>query len=156
MAMIRKESLVTVSMDALEASLFEPEALKEIERTRPGYLLEGNEAVRRHYVVSVRRVSSYTEQLADTTAMFEQVKPRHTWIAEIEIGGVEGIWRIPGPVLERIMRLRDAIITEARSKSSKEAAEIRKGERMLATDTNGAASATLEGDDYDHDYDHDC
>ena len=146
MEVIEKVSLVTMKMDTLAASLYEPEMLREIETARPGYLLEDTHPVRRHYVVTVRRVSQYTEQLGDTTKMFDQVKPRHEWVAEVEVGGET--WRIPGDVLTRIIRMRDALISEARSAASREAAEYRKAGKAL---TPAARDFSADPDDYDYD-----
>ena len=116
---IRKEGLVSIEMDTFEAALFAPERLAEIERTRPGYLLQDEYAVRQRYVVEVRRITTLVEGLDGGNAA------RHTWYAEIETGGE--VWRIPGPVLERIIRYRDSLITEGREIAGREQADMRRG-----------------------------
>ena len=117
---IMQEGLVTVAMDSFQASLWAPEHLAEIERNRPGDLLLRDDVVRKRYIVEVRRVSiNDVDHDGNVTG-----KAVHHWTAEIEHEGE--VWRIPGPVLERIISYRDQIISKGRSQAAKEAAEARR------------------------------
>ena len=102
------------------AGLWAPEKLAEIKRTRPGEtLLRGDDLVRKRYIVEVRRITrNATDELGDLTG-----RAVHNWTAEIEHAGQ--IWRLPGPVLERIIQYRDRIITEARAEVGRNAAASR-------------------------------
>lgn len=103
----KRQSLVTIEMDEIEALLFAPEELAEVKAKRPGHLMDiPSDAVTRHYIVSTKRHDS------------------GVWDVEVQCGSEA--MRLPGKVVERIIRQRESIITEQRSVRSQEAAERRK------------------------------
>ena len=106
---------VTVSHDELSASLYEPDALREIVQGRPGFLGQQRESViERHYVVTTRRFG-------------------RRWEAVVETTGTEGVrWEIPTEVLDRLIEHRKLIIAAQRSDRAREAAAMRKGEAVYA------------------------
>ena len=90
----KRESLVTVELDAFQASLFAPEKLKLIQDTTAGILMQNrSDVVQERYVVQVRRID-------------------RTWEYLVAIGSEE--FKIPGKVFDRLMAYRKSIIEEQR------------------------------------------
>ena len=125
MAVIRKKGLVSLVMDEFTASLFAPQQLAELDRTRPGWRFEDDDPICEDYIVEVRRITDNTERSDGGLAA------RHTWMAVIKVNGEE--WRIPGAVLERIIRYREGLINEAKVAAGKEIAELRATRKKPAT-----------------------
>lgn len=96
----KRQSLITVEMDAFQASLFAPEKLKELERTTPGVLAQArDDVIEEQYIVTTRRIQG-------------------TW--EYEVTHVVGDkMRMPAGVIDRFMDQRKAIIKEGRSDTAK-------------------------------------
>ena len=113
----RRRGLVTLEFNELDASLFAPKKLARIMENRPGHALTSSVAVEEHYIVIAHRLDG----------VFDYT---------IEHEGVE--FRIPGPVIDRVIAYREGILKEAR----KLAAE--KGVRTRAA--KAAKAAANEGD----------
>ena len=95
----KRESLVTVEMDAFQASLFAPDRLRELEVHQPGVLARRSEdVVEERYIAVTRRTQG-------------------VWEYEVEHRGV--ITKLPAKVMDRFIAQRDAIIKEGRQDSAR-------------------------------------
>ena len=90
----KREGLVTVEMDDLQAALFAPRKLEQLTKDRPGVLAQQRGAViSEKYIVTVHRVSG-------------------EWEFTVEHDGET--FRLPGAVFGRMASYRAAIIKEHR------------------------------------------
>ena len=95
----KRESLVTVEMDAFQASLFAPDRLKELETHQPGILARRtDDVVEERYIVVTRRTQG-------------------VWEYEVEHRGL--VTKLPAKVMERFIAQRDAIITAGRKDAAR-------------------------------------
>ena len=90
----KREGLVTVEMDDLQAALFAPRKLEQLTKDRPGVLAQQRAAVvSEKYIVTVHRVGGQ-------------------WEFSVEHDGET--YRLRGPVFDRMASYRAAIIKEHR------------------------------------------
>ena len=95
----KRESLVTVEMDAFQASLFAPDRLKELETHQPGILARRtDDVVEERYIVVTRRTQG-------------------VWEYEVEHRGL--VTKLPAKVMERFITQRDSIITAGRKDAAR-------------------------------------
>ena len=116
----RKRSLVTIEMDVFEALIFVPGKLKAQEEASPGRQLVDSVAIEENYIVVTHRLDG-------------------NWDYTINHDGVET--KLPGPVVDRIIAHRDAIIKEGRKASGKESAK----KRLRQVAESDQAEALAEG-----------
>lgn len=96
----KKQSLVSVEMDAFQASLFAPGKLKAVETATPGVLAQArDDVVEEQYIVTTRRIQG-------------------TWEVEVQHVG-DTVLKLPGKVVERIIAQRNAIIKEGRKEAAR-------------------------------------
>ena len=88
-----KRSLVTIEMDEVEAALFAPEKLSALQQAQPGRILRDSAVVEENYVLKAHRLDGRFDYT-------------------IEHDG--SVFRLPGKVIDRLLRMRAAIITENR------------------------------------------
>ena len=90
----KRRGHVDIGMNELEAALFAPDKLKEIQAREPGYLLQDRSAVVEEiYIVTVHRLDG-------------------VWEYTIQHDGDK--YRLPAKVVERMIDYRKSIITERR------------------------------------------
>ena len=117
----KRESLVTVELDAFQASLFAPDRLKELETHHPGILARRtDDVVEERYIVVTRRTQG-------------------VWEYEVEHRGV--VTKLPAKVMERFIAQRDAIITAGRKESARNRLH-----RVADDDQRAAASQPTDAD----------
>ena len=91
----KREGLVTVSMDSIQAALFAPRKLEQLNHDRPGALLQQRSSViEEKYIVTVHRIGGQ-------------------WEYTVEHDGET--LRLPGQVVDRMANYRQSIIKEHRS-----------------------------------------
>ena len=91
----KREGLVTVEMDAIQAALFAPKKLEQLNQDRPGvFMQQRSSVIEEKYIVTVHRMAG-------------------AWEFTIEHDG-ERV-RLPGAVFDRMASYRAAIIKEHRT-----------------------------------------
>ena len=97
-----RRSLVTLELDGLEATLFAPQKVRQIERETPGVLYQArDDVVEQWYIVTTRRHG-----------------PGGAWEAQIVSEDFPQGIKLPGKVIERLLSQRDSIIDENRRDSA--------------------------------------
>ena len=95
----KRESLVTVEMDAFAASLFAPQRLKELEVSQPGVLARRSDDVIEERFITVTRCT------------------QGVWEYEIEVNGT--VTKIPKKVMDRFRQQEKAIQKEKRGDAAR-------------------------------------
>ena len=105
-----KEGLVTVRMDGFQASLWNPEKLKELETNRPGELFLRNDIIRERYVVEVLQT---TRNVPDPDGKLKMQRDYTVELILVDQGGLKV--RVPWSVIQRINTYRHELQSEALS-----------------------------------------
>ena len=91
----KREGLVTVAMDSIQAALFAPRKLEQLNQERPGVFMQKRSSViEEKYIVTVHRIAGQ-------------------WEYTVEHDGET--YRLPGAVVDRMTAYRQSIIKEQRS-----------------------------------------
>ena len=91
----KREGLVTVEMDSIQAALFAPRKLEQLNQERPGVFMQKRSSViEEKYIVTVHRIAGQ-------------------WEYTVEHDGET--YRLPGAVVDRMTAYRQSIIKEQRS-----------------------------------------
>ena len=117
----KRESLVTVEMDAFAASLFAPQRLKELEVSQPGVLARrSDDVIEERYITVTRCIQG-------------------VWEYEIEVNGV--VSRIPKKVMDRFRQQEKAIQKERRGDAARNTLH-----RVAVSDQREAAREPSDGE----------
>ena len=91
----KREGLVTAAMDSIQAALFAPRKLEQLNQERPGVFMQKRSSViEEKYIVTVHRIAGQ-------------------WEYTVEHDGET--YRLPGAVVDRMTAYRQSIIKEQRS-----------------------------------------
>ena len=91
----KREGLITVEMDSIQAALVAPRKLEQLNQERPGVFMQKRSSViEEKYIVTVHRIAGQ-------------------WEYTVEHDGET--YRLPGAVVDRMTAYRQSIIKEQRS-----------------------------------------
>lgn len=126
----RKQSLVTIEMGDMEAALFAPAKLEEVRKARPGDALRSGIALEEHYILTAHRLDG---------------------VYDYSITHDGETFRIPAKVFDRLAKMRESIIDQAR----KEQGKARKAANQMERDRLAGAESQQEQSDSGEDLDAD-